>query len=172
VRLVGLLLACVAFAPSGCAYAPVRYGGALADIQSVAVETLRNESYEAGVEYLVADALRREFLRRKAVRLVEDPGRADLVLSGSVLPIRSRGRAFSSVVAAIEYEVTLVLELEATRADGSQVPIDPRALSETERYLASADAEALRKNRQEALREAAAVLAGRVYDALYETLVQ
>ena len=50
--------------------------------------------------------------------------------------------------------------------------IDPRTTRETERYLASADVEALQKNRQEALRQAAALLAGRVYDALYETLVR
>lgn len=152
-------------------YTPVRYGGKLGDVRTVAVPTLRNESYEAGIEYMVSDALRREVLRRKGVRLVEDPESADLVLSGSVQPIAASGRSFSSVVLSLEYEVTLQLEIEALRPDGTKVHIDPRALSESERYLASADVEAMRKNRQEALRELASVLAGRIYDALYETLV-
>jgi hypothetical protein len=71
----------------------------------------------------------------------------------------------------LEYEVTLALDLEATRRDGSDVPLGAHSLRETERYLASADAEALRKNREEALRRVAQVLAGRIYDALYVSLV-
>ena len=62
------------------------------------------------------------------------------------------------------------LELEATRSGGDGVPIDPGALRGTERYLASADAQAARKNRREALRQVATVLAGRIYGSLYETL--
>jgi hypothetical protein len=89
-----------------------------------------------------------------------------------VLPLWSSGRSFSSVILSLEYELTLALELHATRADGSEVAIDPRVTRESERYLASADVEALQKNRQEALRQVAALLAGRVYDALYETLVR
>jgi hypothetical protein len=155
-----------------CGYSLVRYDGRLGDVHSVAVETLRNDSYEPGLEFLVSDALRREFLRRKGARLVEDAGRADLVLSGRVLPVVARGQSFSSVVMSLEYELTLALELQARRADGSAVPLDGRSLQETERYLASADVEAMRKNREEALRGVAELLAGRVYDALYETLVR
>ncbi len=153
-----------------CGYGIVLYGGSLGDVRSVAIDTPANDSAEPGIEFVVADALRREFLRRHAVRLVEDPGRADLVLSGRVLPIREHGSAFSSVVLSLEYRLTLELELRATRADGSRIAIDRRVQRETETYLASADLEAQRKNRQEALRHVAALLAGRVYDALYETL--
>lgn len=167
-----LLVVLCAWLVAGCGYAFVRYDGGLGEVRSVAVNTPRNDSYEPGVEFVVADALRREFLRRHGVRLVEDPAGADLVISGRVLPIRSNSRSFSSVILALEYELTLALELHATKADGSELAIDPRATSETERYLASADVEALQKNRQEALRRAAALLAGRVYDALYETLVR
>jgi hypothetical protein len=154
----------------GCGYSLVRYGDGLGDVRSVAVPTPQNDSYEAGVDLIVADALRREFLRRRGVRLVEDPARADLVLDGRVVAVEGRGRSFSSIAQALEYEVTLSLALAARRADGTPIALDSRSLRETERYLASADAEALRKNREEALRQAAAVLAGRVVDALYVTL--
>jgi hypothetical protein len=168
-----LLLACsVAVAvAAGCGYGLVRYAGGFGEVRSVAVDTPRNDSSEPGAELVVADALRREILRRRAPRLVSAPERADLVLSGRVLPVEVRGGAFSSVVMALEYELTLEIELHARRADGSEVALDRRALRETERFLASADVEAARKNRQEALRQAAALLAGRVYDALQETLV-
>ncbi len=154
----------------GCGYKLVRYGGSLGDVESLTIETLSNESTEAGVEHIMSDALRREFLRRGAVRLTEDPKVADLVLTGSVLPIESSGSSFSSAVLVIEYQLTLSLAIQATRSDGTEVPVDPRALRESERYLVSPDVEATRKNRDEALHRIAAQLAGRVHDALAEVL--
>lgn len=155
---------------TGCGYSVVRYSGALGDIRSVAVVTPENDSAEPGAEFVVADALRREFLQRGAVRLVEDPAAADLVLAGHVLAVSAHGQSFASTSFALEFKISLRLTLDATRRDGGRVPIGARAMRESERYLSSADAEALRKNREEALRRAAQVLAGRVYDSLYATL--
>ena len=154
----------------GCGYKLVRYGGSLGDVESLTIETLINESTEAGIHHIMSDALRREFLRRGAVRLTEDPKVADLVLTGSVLPLESSGSSFSSAVLVIEYQLTLSLAIQATRSDGTEVPVDPRALRESERYLVSPDVEATRKNRDEALYRIAAQLAGRVHDALAEVL--
>jgi len=150
----------------------VRYGGSLGDVRTVAVDTPQNDSLEPGLEYIVADALRREFLRRDAVDVVEDPSRADLVLEGRVKALNARGETFSSVVLALEFQLTLELDLRARRADGTLVPMDVHSLRETERYLASADVEVQRKNRVEAIRRVSAVVAERVYDSLYETLTQ
>lgn len=154
-----------------CGYGLVRYGGGLGEVRSVAIRALANDSYEPGVEYVVSEALRREFLRRGAVRLIEDPEAADLVLSGRVEDVSAQGRSFSSVLLALEFQLTLRLEVAATRRDGTDVPLDEAALRESERYLASADVEAQRKNREEAVRRVAGVLAGRVHDALAEALV-
>ena len=155
---------------TGCGYSLVGAGGSLGDVHTVAIPVLRNDSWEPGVEYVIGDALRREFLRRKGVRLVENPSRADLVLSGRVSRVHTRTASVDSVVLALEYEITLELDLEAHRSGGAAVPIDVGALRDSERYLASADPEVTRKNRQEALRQVASVLAGRLYLALQETL--
>lgn len=155
-----------------CGYQMVRYDGGLGEVRSVAIPTFANDSYEPGVEYTVSDALRREFLRRRGVRLVEDPGAADLVLSGRVEDVSVSGRSFSSVLLALEYQLTVDLQLRATLRDGSEVPLDTRALRESERYLASADVQAQQKNREEAVRRVAGVLAGRVYDGLAEALAR
>ena len=157
---------------AGCGYHLVRQSQNLVGIETISIQTPRNDSYEPGVELVIADALRREFLRRGAVRVVEDSAAADLVLDGEIHRIRTSGRSFDSVVLAVEYELTLSLALRATRADGSTVPIDGRALRETEIYSASADVESTRKNRQEALRHLSAVLAGRIHDSLAESLAQ
>jgi hypothetical protein len=154
----------------GCGYSLVRQGGALGDVRTVSIVTPSNETGEPGAEYVVADALRREFLRRGTVRLVEDPSLADLALRSQVRGLYSRPSSVDSVVLAIEYELTLELDLEVRRREGSEVPLDQGALRESERYVTSADVEVTRKNRQEALRQLASVLAGRAYLMLQETI--
>ena len=135
----------------------------------VAVEPLRNDSYEPGVESMVTDALRRELVRRGGVELVRDPELADLVVGGSVLQILSRVDAQTSVDFAIEYELTMRLALSVTRAGREAVPLDPRSLRASEFYFASSDVEVQRKNRQEALRRVASTIGGRVHDVLFES---
>jgi hypothetical protein len=62
----------------------------------------------------------------------------------------------------------MVLDLAAVRSDGTPLYLGKRSLTESEFYLASADVEAMRKNRQEALRRVAGLLAQRVHDSLFE----
>jgi hypothetical protein len=165
--LTTLALAAAAF---GCGYTPVRYADALGDAKTVAIVGLRNESFEPGLESLVSDALAREFLRRAALRMVEDPARADLVISGAVQRLGVARKSFSSVALALEYELELTLALKVTRRDDTVVPLDASSQIETERYVSSADVEVERTHREEALRRLAGLLAGRIHDALFERI--
>jgi hypothetical protein len=167
-RFAAVLWACaVALA---CGYTPVRYAEALGDARTVAIVGLRNDTFEPGIDSLVSDALSREFLRRGALRVVEQPERADLVISGAVAKLTVSRTSFSSVALAIEYELRLALALHVARRDGTIVPLDAAAQTETERYVASADVEVERTHREEALRRLAMLLAGRVHDALFERI--
>ena len=133
---------------------------------TISVQTLENDSVEPGVEVTVTRALRQVFLRQPAPRLVSQEAPADLVIRGRVLPIKTRAESFDTVAMAIEYRVEMTLTLEVRDAAGRSVEIDSNALQQTELYLASADVEAARKNREEALRRIADVLAGRIRDAI------
>lgn len=133
---------------------------------TLAIPVLANESSEPGIELMVTDAILREFLQGGRFRVVEDPTRADWVLRGSVLPVRIVGQSFSSVILALEYTVELRLAVALEPRDGEPVPFDPDVLRDAEIYLASADLEAMRKNRREALRRVAGVLAERIHDTL------
>jgi outer membrane lipopolysaccharide assembly protein LptE/RlpB len=157
---------------TGCGYHLVGGKRGLAGIDSVAIRTPRNDSYQPGVEYLVADALRREFLRRGGAALNEDPDDADLVISGRVESLSAEPRSLSSVVLVLEYEVTLTLDLVARRRDGSELPIEGQTLRESERFLSSADVEAERKNRIEAIRRVSQILATRFFDSIAEVMTQ
>jgi len=162
------VLAMVQVAGSGCGYKLIDYSQPVPNLGAVAIQTFKNESYEPGVEFIVADALRREFLRRGAMVLVDEAIDADLVVSGVVEPIVTRTRSFSSIALALEWENTLRLAVDAEWRDGSRTRLDDDATRGTERYLASADIEATRKNRDEAIRTLASGLAAHVHDMLYE----
>ena len=167
-RRLAVILCASITATIGCGYTPVGYDEGFGDIRTIAIHTPANDTYESGVEKIVADALRREFLRRGAVRVVSNPSTADLVLDGSVRSVQVSSRSFSSVIFALEYELVMVLDLEAVRADGTPLTVGKRSLQESEFYLASADVEVMRKNREEALRRVAGLLAQRVHDSLFE----
>jgi hypothetical protein len=147
-------------------------GSGLDGVSRVAIRTPSNDSTLPGVEYVVADALRREVLRRDGAALTEDAVGADLVVSGAVRRIASRSRAFSSAILAREHELELELRLEAVRRDGSRLEVPGGALRETDRFLASADIEAQRKNQEEALHRIASVLAARFFDSVSEALAK
>jgi hypothetical protein len=167
-RIGGILLLLIVL--PHCGYKFIGATRGLVGVEKVAIETPRNDSYQPGIEVLVADALRRELLRRGGVELVEDPADADLVVSGTVQPLNNRPRTFSSVVLVYEYEVTMTVDLTARRGDGEELLVGGDELSESERYLSSADVEAQRKNQQEALRRVARLVAARFFDSLVEAI--
>jgi hypothetical protein len=154
------LLLSLGLAHAACGYRLA--AGDLKDVGSVAVVTPKNETAEPGIEFVVADVLRRELLRRSDAQLAEKPESAGVVVRGRVVRLETSTRAFSSVVLALEYEAVLELELRADR-DGEAL-VAPVTLQDSERYLASSDVEAQRRNRDEAVRRVASVLASRFID--------
>ncbi|MBW2272812.1 MAG: hypothetical protein JRG96_06050 [Deltaproteobacteria bacterium] len=167
-----LLLLFLAFALEGCGYRLARYGDAGEEAPRVSVVTLSNDSREAGVETLVSDALRREVLNRGGLRLVGDPEGADYVIRGRVRPLETRARGFSAAVLAVEYEVTMALDLVVDSGSGRAWKMDSETMRASEVYLASADVEVGRKNRDEALRRLSDMLAVRVHDRIDSELLQ
>jgi hypothetical protein len=161
------LIALIAALCTGCGYTWQGASGA-GSLGRVAVRTPENASSQPGLEFVVADALRREVMRRSGSRLVEDADQADWVVSGRVLPLRITPASLSPVVLTLEYQLTLEVDLRARAADGREVAGDARSLRESERFLSSADPEAQRKNRGEALQRVSRLLAARFLDRLGE----
>lgn len=168
-----VLAGALALAAGGCfaGYQIVHYKDALGDVRTIAIQGLANESFEPGVDAIVSDALVGEFLRRGALDVIDDKQAADLVIDGAVENVQIQSRTFSSIQLALEYAVTVRLRLDVKRRDGTKVPLDSRSLQDSELYFASADIETMRKNRVEAMRRVATILAGRVHDSLFERSV-
>ena len=157
-----------------CGYRVARHPGTLAeDAPRMLIRTLDNDSSEPGLERVVSEALRREWLRRGRYRLVSDPARADWVLEGRVLPVQVRTETLSSVVLAVEQTLTLGVELRVERARGGEATphaLPAASLRESEIYFASPDLEVGRKNRDEARRQVAPRIAARAGAAVDQEL--
>ncbi len=153
------LAALAIFVASGCGYRLAHSPGP--DVP-VRVSTLTNDTLEPGVELMLASALRREIDRTGGLRLVERATTSGYQVGGRVLRVETVSRTFTPGVRALEYTVTVQLELRVTGPGGRRVAIDPFAQRASEIYLASTDVQISRKNRDEALRRVAALLADRI----------
>jgi hypothetical protein len=151
----------------GCSYR-------LADADSprvpIAVATLTNDTLEPGAELAVGAALRREFGRAGRLRLVEQPSASGYSIAGRVAAVDTVGRTFTPGVRALEYTLSMRLDLRVSDPDGRPVYIDPFATTASEIYLASTDIEISRKNRAEALRRLSALIAARIHGELQRNL--
>ncbi|MEZ4279500.1 MAG: LPS assembly lipoprotein LptE [Myxococcota bacterium] len=143
-----------------------REGRSESDRPRIAIVALRSDSPEPWLDRIVTDSLRREVGSRARLRLTNEPASAELRVRGRIRPLETTSRSFSSFVAALEYSLTLVLDLEVQLAGGDVIKLDSKMLSETESYLASPDIEVTRSNRLEALRHLSDQLASRVADTI------
>ncbi len=167
VLLVALLAACGYRSTLASGGAPRAAGDAPeAPRPRIAIVALRSDSPEPWLDRIVTDALRRELGGRARWFLTNEPASAELRIRGRIQPLETTSRSFSSFVAALEYSLTLALDLEVQLAGGDVVKLDATMLSETESYLASPDIEVTRTNRLEALRHLSDQLAARVADTI------
>src|SRR5262249_4865594 len=154
---------------AGCGYTLIgRSGSGSHVLGRVVVHTPENGSGHPGIDLVVADALRREVMRRTGAQLVDDDANADWVVSGKTVSLLIQPASLSPVVLTLEYQVSLGLELSARARDGREIKGDPREMRETERFLSSGDVEAQRKNRGEALQRVSRLLAARFLDRIDE----
>ena len=91
--LIGFLVASAFFA--GCGYHREGRGvNVPSSVRRVAVPVFRNDTFEAGLEADVTDALRREILIHRFVEL-SDVGRADAVVVGVLKKFNTKAISFS-----------------------------------------------------------------------------
>jgi len=123
---------------AGCGYHLVGETPRLAeDVRSVSVGTIKNRSREPGLEKALAFALEREIHERGQLRMVEDPGGGDAVLSGTIRQLRVRPVAFDSNDQALQYEMALIVDLILTRQRDGRVLWHVTGLEETAEYSTS-----------------------------------
>jgi len=109
------------------------------DIHSLSVGTVVNRSQEYGLEKTLAFAFEREIHERGHFQLIEDPAGGDAVLTGTIRDIRVRPVAFDANDQAVQYQLTVILDLTLTRHSDGQVLWHVRDLSELDEYSVSSN---------------------------------
>jgi len=106
------------------------------NIQRIYVSPVQNNSYKAGVEITLYNALRKRFAQGGYVRVVDEPGQADAIILATVneavyapLAVTTADKIASdgfvqgprSVQIASSYQVTLTASFSLKRSDGSSL---------------------------------------------------
>lgn len=127
---------------TGCGYHLAGEKSGLPDeIHSLSVGAITNRCREHGLEKTLAFALEREIHVRQHFRMEEDPAGADAVLSGTIRDLIARPIAFDANDRAVEYELTLVLDLTLTRQSDGHALWHVTGLRESGEFAATAQVE-------------------------------
>lgn len=117
----GVLLLLAALSLTGCGYhLKGTYIRLPEGVRTVTIGEIDNKSREFGLEKNLAFAFEREVYARGVLQLVEAPGVADAVLTGSIRRFSAIPVAFDAQDEAIQYEADLVVALKLRReSDGA-----------------------------------------------------
>ena len=108
------------------------------DVRSISIGKIENQSREFGFEKSLGFALEREIVIRHQLKLEQEPGAGEAVLSGKIRDIRVRPVGFNAGDQAVQYELLLIVDLMLTRQTDGKVVWQTRDLREIEEYAASA----------------------------------
>lgn len=127
------------FALAGCGYHLTgEHIGLPAEIRTISVGRIENRSREYGLEKSLAFALKREIVVRRQLRLEQEPGGGDAQLTGTIQEVRLRPVGFNPKDQAVQYEITLIVDLVLTRQSDGKIVWQTRGLQEIDEYATSA----------------------------------
>ena len=91
------------------------------DIHSVYVEPFLNRTRDIGLGPEITTALRGELYRRGELQLVDQPDRADAILSGVVRSFDSLTASVNNNAEVLQFEATLVVDTTFRRREPSEI---------------------------------------------------
>lgn len=91
------------------------------DIHSVYVEPFLNRTRDVGLGTEITTALRGELYRRGELQLVDEPGRADAILSGVVRSFDTLTASVNQDAEVLQFEATLIVDTTFRRREPSEI---------------------------------------------------
>lgn len=104
------------------------------DIHSVYVEPFLNRTRDVGLGTEITTALRGELYRRGELQLVDEPGRADAILSGVVRSFDSLTASVNQDAEVLQFEATLIVDTTFRRREPSEILWRGQGIRLTEIY--------------------------------------
>jgi len=120
---------------SGCGYALAGRGSFLPDyIRVVGIPAFENRSSFFGVEQVLTEKVRTEFIGRGKYRVVPEGPGSDAVLSGEILAVSVQPVGFNEQQLASRYQFTMTMKMAFTDSRTNDVLWSNDALTFREEY--------------------------------------
>lgn len=135
-RLLVALLLVIELA--GCGYHLVGTTSFLPEeIETLHVENFVNQTKWVDMDQRLMEALTLEWVRRRRLRLVDTPGQADVVLSGTIQRLAVIPVSYDDQGRANEYQMSLqaMVQLKDVRADEAEILWEDKAFSRRTSYV-------------------------------------
>jgi len=147
--------------PMGCGYQMVgKETHVPPGLNSVAIPTFKNQTFEPGIEVSFTQAFLREFIQDRRVNVV-DRAEADSVLEGVINYFRIYSVSYDRRGFVIEYQTDITFDLTLKKRTG-EVLWEEKGSSETTWFRASSSGLINETNKQAAIQEAGRLAAGRI----------
>ncbi len=152
----------------GCGYQLGGEGfGPSPDIRSIAIPTFTNETYEAGIETVVTNALLAELIKDRRIKVV-GKDKADAIMEGTVKSFSILSVAYDPTGMVLEYRTWVALDVILKRNKRGEVLWSKRGLVESHVYRVSSDVLLTEAEKERAIQKIAEELAGRIRRRLFE----
>jgi hypothetical protein len=134
-------------------------------LNSIAVPTFKNETFEPGIEVPFTQGFLKEFIRERRVNVV-DRKEADSILEGAIKAFYIFSVSYGRSGLALEYEVRVVLDLVLKKRTG-EVLWEEKNFSETRWFRASSDVLTNEANKAAALQQIGRFSAERIRNRFF-----
>jgi len=154
------------FVPLGCGYQMVGKETHIPPgLNSLAVPTFKNQTFEPGIEVPFTQGFLKEFIRDRRVNVVERTG-ADSVLEGVIKSFTIYSVSYDKSGLVLEYEVRVILDFILKKRTG-EVLWEERNFSETRWFRASSDVLVNETNKAAALQQVGRLSAERIRNRFF-----
>jgi outer membrane lipopolysaccharide assembly protein LptE/RlpB len=134
-------------------------------LNSLAIPTFKNLTFEPGIEIPFTQAFLREFIQDRRVNVV-DRAEADSVLEGSIRNFTMYSVAYDKSGFVAEYQTNVVLDLALKKRTG-EVLWEEKGVSETQWFRASSQVLTNEANKAIALQQLGGLVAGRIRNRFF-----
>ena len=162
---VTVILLCFLLLP-GCGYQMVgKETHVPAGLNSIAIPTFKNQTFEPGIEVPFTQGFLREFIQDRRVKVV---GRdeADSILEGVIKSFNMYSVSYNQSGLVQEYQTIVVLDLTLKKRTG-EILLMEKDLSETRWYKASSNVLISESNRSAAIQQIGEFVAERLRNRFF-----
>ena len=134
-------------------------------LNSVAIPTFKNQTFEPGIEVPFTQAFLREFIQDRRVNVV-DRAEADSVLEGVIKYFRIYSVSYDKSGFVMEYQTDIMLDLTLKKRTG-EVLWEEKGFSETRWFRASSNVLTNETNKAAALQQIGRFMAERIRNRFF-----